>query len=109
MLRLTAPIGNLKAATAVAGLFRSRAALQTEVLAIRHQLNILMRRAPKRVAVSNIDRLVFAGLYQLAVPVGNSNSNILMCSRPRSATNPRALCGAHHAEPVRPSAAIGAF
>ncbi|HEY2484848.1 MAG TPA: hypothetical protein VGI36_06845 [Candidatus Binataceae bacterium] len=46
-----------------AGLFRSRAALQTEVLALRHQLNVLRRRAPKRVAVSNIDRLVFAGLF----------------------------------------------
>jgi hypothetical protein len=50
---------------AVAGLFRSRAALQTEVLALRPQLNVLRRRAPKRVAVSNIDRLVFAGLYHL--------------------------------------------
>ena len=54
---------------AVAGLFRSRAALQTEVLALRHQLNVLKRRAPKRVAVSNIDRLVFAGLYHLAPEV----------------------------------------
>jgi hypothetical protein len=37
---------------AVAGLFRSRAALQTEVLALRRQLNVLRRRAPKRVTVS---------------------------------------------------------
>jgi transposase InsO family protein len=54
---------------AVAGLFRSRAALQTEILALRHQLNVLRRRAPKRVAVSNIDRLVFAGLYRMAPDV----------------------------------------
>ena len=54
---------------AVVGLFRSRAAWQTEVLALRHQLNVLRRRAPKRVAVSNIDRLVFAGLYHLAPEV----------------------------------------
>jgi hypothetical protein len=54
---------------AVAGLFRSRAGLQTEVLALRHQLNVLRRRAPTRVAVSNIDRLVFAGLYHLAPEV----------------------------------------
>jgi hypothetical protein len=54
---------------AVAGLLWSRAALQTEVLALRHQLNVLTRRAPKRVAVSNIDRLVFAGLYHLAPEV----------------------------------------
>jgi hypothetical protein len=54
---------------AVAGMFRPRPALQTEVLALRHQLNVLRRRAPKRVAVSNIDRLVFAGLYHLAPEV----------------------------------------
>jgi hypothetical protein len=35
---------------AVAGLFRSRAALQTEVLALRHHLNVPRRRAPKRIA-----------------------------------------------------------
>jgi hypothetical protein len=54
---------------AVAGLFRSRAALQTEVLALRHQLNVLRGRTPKGIAVSNIDRLVFAGLYHLAPEV----------------------------------------
>jgi hypothetical protein len=43
--------------------------LQTEVLALRHRLNVLRRRAPKRVAVSNIDRLVFAGIYHLAPEV----------------------------------------
>jgi hypothetical protein len=30
-------------------------------------------------------------------------------ARPRSATNAHALFGTHHAEPARPSAAIGAF
>jgi hypothetical protein len=54
---------------AVAGLFRSRAALQTEVLDLRHQLNVQRRRMPKQVAVSNIDRLVFAGFYHLAPEV----------------------------------------
>jgi hypothetical protein len=57
---------------AVAGLFRSRAALQTEVLTLRRQLNVLRRRAPKRVAVSNIDRLVFAGLYYLAAEASDA-------------------------------------
>src|SRR5262249_16804581 len=37
--------------------------------ALRYQLNVLRRRAPKRLAVSNIDRLVFAGLYHLAPEV----------------------------------------
>src|SRR3974390_852945 len=50
---------------AAVGLFRSRAALQAEILVLRQQLNVLRRRSPKRVTVSNIDRLVFAGLYRL--------------------------------------------
>jgi hypothetical protein len=54
---------------AVAGLFRSRVALQTEVSLPSASLNMLRRRAPKRVTVSNIDRLVFAGLYHLAPEV----------------------------------------
>jgi hypothetical protein len=51
---------------AVVGLFRSRSALPAEILVLRHQLNVLRRRSPKRVVLGNIDRLVFAGLYRLA-------------------------------------------
>src|SRR3982074_2025967 len=51
---------------ALIGLFRSQAALEAEILCLRHQLNVLRRRSPKRVAFSSIDRLVFAGLYRLA-------------------------------------------
>jgi transposase InsO family protein len=51
------------------GLIRSRAALEAEVLVLRHQLNILRRKTPKRVAFSSIDRLVFVGLYRLAPAV----------------------------------------
>ena len=54
---------------AVVGLFRSRAALQAEILVLRHQLNVLRRKSPKRVAFSNVDRLVFTGLYRLAPAV----------------------------------------
>ena len=43
------------------GLVRSRAALQAEILMLRHQLNVLRRKSPKRVAVGNIDRLLFVG------------------------------------------------
>ena len=53
----------------VTGLLRRCAALQTEILVLRHQLNVLRRTAPKRAAVRNIDRLVFAGLYRLAPEV----------------------------------------
>jgi hypothetical protein len=51
---------------ALIGLFRSRSALLAEILVLRHQLNVLRRKGPKRLSFSNIDRLVFAGLYQLA-------------------------------------------
>jgi hypothetical protein len=54
---------------AIAGLFRSRATLQAEILVLRHQLNVLRRKSPKRVAVGNIDRLVFCGLYRLSPKV----------------------------------------
>ena len=48
------------------GLFRSRAALHAEVLVLRHQLNVLRRKSPKRLVFNNIDRLVFTTLCGLA-------------------------------------------
>jgi hypothetical protein len=51
---------------AVAGLFRSRAALEAEILVLRHQLNVFRRKSPGRLAFSSIDRLVFADMYTLA-------------------------------------------
>lgn len=51
---------------AVVDLFRSRAALQAEILVLRHQLNVLRRKSPKRVVLGNIDRAVLIGLYRLA-------------------------------------------
>ena len=55
--------------SAVVGLFRSRAALQAEIVLLRHQLNVLRRKSPKRVDLNNIDRLVFVGIYRLAPQV----------------------------------------
>ena len=54
---------------AVVGLFRSRVALQAEILVLRHQLNVLRRKSPRRVALGNIDRVVLIGLYRLAPKV----------------------------------------
>jgi len=51
---------------AFARLFRSRAELEAEILVLRHQLNVLRRKSPGRLAFSSIDRLVFAGMYALA-------------------------------------------
>ena len=43
--------------------------MEAEILVLRHQLNVLRRQLPKRAALSNIDRLVFIGLYRLAPTV----------------------------------------
>jgi hypothetical protein len=57
---------------AIAALFRSRAVLQAEILVLRHQLNILRRRSPKRVILGKVGRLVFCGLYRLSPTVLNA-------------------------------------
>jgi hypothetical protein len=49
----------------VADLIRSRAALHAEILVLRHQLNVLRRKSPNRLVFRNVDRFVFAGLYDL--------------------------------------------
>jgi len=49
-----------------AGLFRSRAALQAEILVLRQQLIVLRRKSPKRLVFSNIDRLVLVSLYRFS-------------------------------------------
>ena len=54
------------------GLFRSRASLQIEILALRHQLNILRRKSPKRPGFGGIDRMIFARLYGLTPDVLSS-------------------------------------
>jgi hypothetical protein len=54
------------------GLFRSRAALEAEIVMLRYQLNVLRRKAPKRLVFSNLDRLVFASLYRLAPGILNT-------------------------------------
>src|SRR5262245_34598341 len=48
----------------VIGLFRSRDALEAEIVALRHQLNVLRRKAPRRLVFSKCDRFVFACLYR---------------------------------------------
>src|SRR5258708_686245 len=50
----------------MAELCRPRASLHAEILVLRHQLNVLQRKSPKRLVFNNIDRLVFAGLFGLA-------------------------------------------
>jgi hypothetical protein len=53
-------------------LFRSRASLEAEIMALRHLLIVLRRKSPKRLAFSNFDRLIFASLYRIAPNVLNA-------------------------------------
>src|SRR5690349_6163004 len=46
------------------GRFRSKASLEVEILALRHQLNVLRRTSPRRAVLSNFDRMIFVCLYR---------------------------------------------
>ena len=50
-------------------LFRSRSSLEGEIIALRHQLNVLRRSAPKRPALTSFDRFILVLLYRLAPTV----------------------------------------
>jgi Integrase core domain len=57
---------------ALAGLFRSRARLEAEILVLRQRVNVLRRKSPRRFVFNNIDRLVFVGLYRLAPGIADA-------------------------------------
>src|SRR6202171_2088568 len=46
--------------------------LEAEIVALRHQLNVLRRKSPKRPAFSNFDRLIFACLYRISPRIVNA-------------------------------------
>src|SRR5471032_2003346 len=48
----------------LASIFRSRAKLAAEILILRQQINVLRRRAPKRLHLNNTDRFLFVWLYR---------------------------------------------
>jgi hypothetical protein len=56
----------------VIGLVQSRASLEAEILTLLHQLNVLQRKAPKRLVFSNLDRFIFASLYRLVPGILNA-------------------------------------
>src|SRR5215471_20239547 len=45
--------------------FRSRAALEIELIAVRHQLTVLRRQRPGRPQLSSFDRLLWVWLYRI--------------------------------------------
>jgi transposase InsO family protein len=53
----------------VASLFKSRARLEMDILVLRQQINVLRRQAPKRLRLTNLDRLAFVWLYRLCPAV----------------------------------------
>jgi hypothetical protein len=48
----------------VASSFRTRAALQGEILALRHQLAVCQKNAPRRLRLHRCDRLLWVVLYR---------------------------------------------
>ena len=53
----------------LASFLRSHRRLRAENVVLRHQVNILRRRAAGRLRLSNVDRLVFVWLYRLCPAV----------------------------------------
>ncbi len=52
--------------------YRSRERLRVEILVLRHQLNVLRRKAPKRLRLSGGDRAFFVWIHQLFPDIGNA-------------------------------------
>src|SRR6516162_2134522 len=48
----------------IASTFRTPAALQTEILALRHQLAVFQKNAPRRLRLHRCDRLLWVVLYR---------------------------------------------
>ena len=58
--------------SAITGFFRPRVDREAEIIALRHQLNVLRRKRSERLVFSNIDRFFFVWLYRLAPGILNS-------------------------------------
>src|ERR1700686_2248481 len=72
----------------LASRFRSRATLEAENLVLRHQVNVLRRRTPKRPHLNDTDRVLFVWLYRWFTPSaaisfmnGQSRQALTRCSR----------------------------
>jgi hypothetical protein len=76
---------------ALIGFFRPRSALVAEILVLRHQLNVLQRKSPKRADLVSIDRLLLVGLYRLAPAVLDA----LKIIRPATWSSRAAVDGCH--------------
>jgi hypothetical protein len=57
---------------ALIGLLRSSARREAEILVLRHQINVLRRKSPNRLALNNVDRLLFVLLSRLVPSILNA-------------------------------------
>jgi hypothetical protein len=67
--------------------FRRRSRLQAENIALRHQLNILRRKTPKRIRLNSWERLISVWLYRLCPQVLDAvtitkPATIIRCGNP---------------------------
>jgi hypothetical protein len=51
--------------------FKTKARLEAEIILLRHQLNVLRRRVPRKPRLAVVDRLLFVWLYRLFPSVLN--------------------------------------
>ena len=58
--------------------FRSHERLKAEILILRHQLNILHRKAPKRLRLSGGDQALFVWLYRRFPDIGNATRSCVL-------------------------------
>lgn len=56
----------------IAAQFKSRARLAAEILILRHQLGILRRQMPRRVALGGLDRVIFVWIHRLIPSIARS-------------------------------------
>ena len=61
----------------VCACFKSRRRLEAEILVLRHQLNVLQQRAPRRLHFRWADRALFIWLYRRC-----ANASFASCTRP---------------------------
>lgn len=71
-------------ATALVSLFWSRAKPRHEILILRHRLNALRQAAPKRVSLTNRDRLLFLLSFRAWIKL-HEPASVIECSGKSSA------------------------
>lgn len=94
----------------VAGLFKPQARLEAENAVLRHQLNVLRRKAPHRLAMGNWDQLtlvwfcrLFPFLFQ-TTSFGIPGDNLSLCNSTLSLPNLQSRASeAHHVSAAYPT------